>query len=87
MGAGVSPVVQGLVWGIVATALFVLGGFAVIVTVSKAIKSFKDSNDAMSVDTFKILAVGGSLAALSLFGGVYTLIKVMGAVNKGVGLG
>jgi hypothetical protein len=86
MGAGVPPVIQGAVWTIVASALFVFGGICLIVTASKTVESYKNSNDSWSASTIRHLVMGGAISALLLFGGIYGVVKLMGSVNQGFGL-
>lgn len=86
MGAGVPAIVQNLVWSIVSTAVFVLGGVAFIITVHKTVMSYKDSNDSWSSRTVMTLVVGGAITAACWFGGVFGMVKLMNSVNQGYGL-
>lgn len=86
MGAGVPVVIQTFGWGILASALFIFGIIALIVTGASVIEEFKDKKG-MSVRAWLILFGGGFLTALFLGGGIYGVVRVMGQVGSGYGLG
>ncbi|WP_131823644.1 hypothetical protein [Mycobacterium talmoniae] len=70
----------------VGTALFVLGGFCIVITAHKTISAYKNANDSWAGKVLVNLALGSAISAALLFGGIYGVIKFFGSVNQGFGL-
>ncbi|SHU29566.1 Uncharacterised protein [Mycobacteroides abscessus subsp. abscessus] len=86
-GAGVPPFIQSIVWSVVLTGLFVIGGLAVLVTASKTVKSFKDDNDSLSAKALQTLVIGSIISAAFLLGGSIGMIAFGGKILQGFGIG
>ncbi|SKX47363.1 Uncharacterised protein [Mycobacteroides abscessus subsp. massiliense] len=86
-GAGVPPFIQSIVWSVVLSGLFIIGGAAVIITASKTVKAYKEDNDSLSTDAMKTLIVGSIISAVFLLGGSISAVAIGGKILQGFGIG
>ncbi|MCA2249730.1 hypothetical protein JF729_18295 [Mycobacterium intracellulare] len=78
-------IMQNLGWAVLGVVFFAVGIAIAAVTAGRTMQHFKQAQDSMSMEAWKSLLVGATLAAIFLTPSIYSFIRIGGSALNQMG--